>query len=582
MNERIFHLSGTESIEELRELLTWCTCRTVVFLFPQKSWIFQQNTDLQSLRDLADDQQKEIILVTQNALARTDIQSMGISVFASLEDREKTPFEQMKLAKDSDFSCKKISTIPLETLRNALQKKAVSCDTEKTEHLKNKISRPVLHSLILLGVFLFLFFLFVLHIAIPDAVINISPFKKEEEMHINVHMLSKSEFEESDLWRENNGIFAYPIEQVYEISKTFSHVSQEFQGKNATGKMKITNTLAEDFVFRGGTRMKNKEGIVFVTKSWVKIPAAKNGVSGVTVIDVVASEKDIYQKLQGERANMPKGQKFIFPGLSEKTRLDVTAENISPMTGGETKWQYKISEKDIEKAVSQLIKAARKQKKEELDFALSSLFAEEDAMAFLPLSGKQFESEILQISFEGKIYGISGENGWEKKSKKNGEPYPLSELIGQERTEFSGKIRVRVRNYAYSRESLFLLIAEKFKRSAPEGMELLSVDERVLNPEVLYVYDNNTRIKVSFSTRGVYKYVIEPKSKRGLQFSQKLKNSVLGLNAEEAKDHLINNFPEISDVDIQLWPFWVKNIPLLPEKIQLKQQKADIDTLEVE
>ena len=597
MNERIFHLTGTESIDELKELISWCNASTVVFLFPKKSWLFQQKTDLVALRDFADEKQKEVVVVTQNAIARTEIQAMGMSVFSSLEDREKTPFEKMKLSAGENYSCKKISSIPLETLKNAIQKKAKSCDEEKTIELKNKISRPVLHSLILLGVFLFVFFLFVLQVAIPDAVIEISPFKKEEEMHINVNMLSKSEYKESDLWRENNGVFAYPVEQVYEVSKTFSHVTQEFQGKNAEGEMKITNTLDEELVFRGGTRMETPDGITFVLKSWVKIPPARRGKPGIKIVHVVASERDKYEKLQGDRANIPKNQKFIFPGLSVKNQTKIFAENTTAMTGGETKWIYKMTKDDIEKAVSQLIKEVRKQKKDELEFALHSQFPTEKNMEFLPFEGGQFESEILEISFENKIYGRKGKDGWEKIMKtfeetqeediivnaETGEKASHVEkiesaydLIGEERTEFSGKIRVRVKNYAYSRDDLFALISEKFKRSAPKGMELLLVDKRVLHPEILGVYANNTRIKVSFSTRGIYQYIIEPKSKQGLEFSRRLKSEVLGMDREKAKVYLINNFPEISDVKISLWPLWVKKIPSLPEKITLHQVNVSV------
>ncbi len=551
MNERIFYLSGNESLEELKDFLEQCSADALFFLFPRKSWIFHQNTDLQALRDLADEKGKILTFVTQNALARTRIQAVGIDVLASLEDREQTPFEKMRAQKESGFSTQKISHIPIETLKNAIAKKQPS--SEETEDLKLKISRPVLHALLLLGVFLLGFFLFLLKVAIPDAMVEIEPFQKEEEMHINVHMLSASVFTETDLWRENNGVFAYPIEEVYEIEKTFSHVTQEFQGKNSEGRMKISNSLPEALTFRKGTRMENTAGVTFVTQKWITIPAAKGEENGEITISVEAAERNRYHTFQGEKANMPKGQKFIFPGLSSENQTKVTAENVTEMKGGETKWVYKLSKDDIEKAKGQLIEAARKQKKKEFEYGLSQKFLPEKNMEFLPLSGKQFESEILSITFES----------------------PEEELIGQDRSEFSGKIRARIKNYAYSRDDVFALIREKFSQNAPDGMELMSVNNRVLTPEVLYVYDENTRIKVSFSTRGVYQYIIEPKSKKGLLFAQKIKTEIAGKNKDEAKDLLVNNFKEISDVHISLWPFWVTSLPTLPEKIQLETAERE-------
>lgn len=551
MNERIFYLSGHESLEEMKEKITQCNADGIIFLFPRKSWIFHQNTDLQALRDTMDASKKNFTIVTKNALARTRIQAVGIPVLASLEDREKTPFAQMRTQKDSEFSAKKISNIPIETIRNASQKKKY-LQKGDIESLKLKISPPVIHALVLLGIFLFAFFLFLLKVAIVDARVEITPFQKEEEMHINVHMLSSPHFTETDLWRENNGIFTYPIEEIYEVKKTFTHITQEFQGKNASGKMQITNHLSTPLTLRSGTRIKNKKGVVFLLSDWVTVPATKGGKNGVISVSVEAAERDDNLKFQGEKANMPKGQQFFFPGLPDDMRTQVIAENTTEMIGGETKWINKISEDDIKRAKASLEEMAQKKKKEEIEYGVAQRFAPEENMGILPASGKQFEFEVLDISFDT----------------------PEEDLIGQDRTEFSGKTKVRVKNYVYSKNALFGLIAEKFKKNAPEGMELLSIDTHFLHPEVLNTYEENTRIKVSFSTRGVYQYVIEPKSKKGLIFSQKIKKEIIGKNQDEAKKILINNFKEISDVSISLWPFWVNNLPTLPEKIYLETKTS--------
>ncbi len=544
MNERIFHLSGNESLEVLKEFLEHCTADSILFLFPRKSWIFHQNTDLKKLRDFAEKKKKELTIVTNNALARITLQAVGIAVLATLEDREKTPFEKSR----ENFSSKKISTIPIETLRKALNKKTTPYISREKAPIFT-LSRPVLHALLLLGILLMGFFFFLLKIAIPVAVVKIAPFKKEEEMHINVHMLSKSVFQESDLWRENNGIFTYPIEKVFVLSKTFSGVSKEFLGENAHGKMKITNTLPEEFTFRNNTRIQNQDGVVFLIQDWITIPPAKNGESSEIEIEVVASEKDKYEKIQGEKGNMPKGQHFFFPGLKEEYQEKIFAENITPLEGGKTEWIYKITKSDIEKAKEQLIKEAKESEKTELLYEIEQLYPErKDEMEMLPLTGKQFLSEIVEIKFEK----------------------PEEDLIGEERTEFSGEIRVRVQNYIYSKNDLISLIEEKFKRSAPEGMDLLLVNRRVLVPEVLSLENNNTLLKVSFSTRGIYQYIIEPKSKKGLEFSQKVKKEIVGVRKDEAEKNLINNFEEVSDVQIDLWPTWVKTLPTLSEKIQFE------------
>jgi hypothetical protein len=545
MNERIFHLSGDEPIERLKEILDQCNADTVFFLFPRKSWIFRQNTDLQSLRNIADENQKELIIVTKNSTARKLIQSMGIGTLASLEDREKTPFEQQR----GDFSAQKISYIPLESLEKIIKKRGEDREGVEEEKIKKNFSRPVLHSLFLLAILIISFFVFLLHVAIPSVSVKISPFKKEEEMHINVHMLSISHFEETDLWRENNGIFVYPLEEVFTLEKTFSSISKEFRGENATGEMKIVNTTPEELTFRSGTRLQNDKGIIFLLPDWVNIPAAKNGVDGTVLVDVVASETSKYNKFQGEDANMPKGQQFIFPALSVENQSKVFAENTTAMEGGKTEWVYKIAQQDVDLAKEKLIEEAKEIEKKEMEYSLLKRFEGENSeMIMLPLDGIHVERELLGITFD----------------------VPEEELVGQERTEFTGKIQIRVKNYVYSNSELLKIVEGKFRRSAPEGMELLKIDTRVINPEILSAKEKNTRLKVSFSTRGIYQYVIEPKSKRGVDFSERAKKAILGKNVEEAKKELINNFKEVSDAQIDLWPFWTTKIPLLPEKIQLE------------
>jgi len=114
------------------------------------------------------------------------------------------------------------------------------------------------------------------------------------------------------------------------------------------------------------------------------------------------------------------------------------------------------------------------------------------------------------------------------------------------------------------------IIVSKFERLAPDGMKLSSINTDILVISLQNVNTEKNKMKVSVSTRGIYEYVVEPKSEKSAQFIQAAKMAIIGKNKEEAKIILLNNFKEVSDVEISLFPFWKRSIPLLPEKIDFK------------
>lgn len=533
MNERIFQCSGKEEIEELLDIVSSTACDTIIFQFPRNSILFQQKTNLQSLHATAESHKKTVIIVTQNARARKEIQSIGIQSIASIE--EKTT-QAISPASPSLPNLPKMATHPIDPEKFRTHK-----IPEDNSEIIQKISKPSLHALFLLGILAIALFIFIIFLSIPSANISIVPHRKETEMHMNVELLSQSSYLETDVWKASNGMFMVPVETTYEYRGTYTDVFKKVEGDNAKGQIEIINTTDAPIMLKQDTRVQTNEGLLYTLPRWVQVKA-----KSTHKVNVVASDQDIYRKVQADRANIPKGTLLLFPGLSLESQKKIYATSAEDFAGGSGTWRYSVNEKNIIDAKKEWTEMAKKQMDAEIEKKMNELKKEDNKNLRLitplePYAAFEVESFRFDIAEET--------------------------LIGQAIPAFSGSIKVKVKAYAYTQELMENLIRSKFERLAPDGMKLLSVNMDLLSVHIQTVNSEKNRIKANVSTRGIYEFIVEPKSEKAVIFIENAKKAILGKSEEEAKVILLNNFKEISDVNISLFPFWVSYIPSLPEKI---------------
>lgn len=533
MNERIYQCTGKEEIEELLEIVSSCLCDDIIFQFPRTSILFHQKTNLQKLHAFAEKHKKNIIIVTQNARARKEIQSIGIHSIASILDKQTivpTSIAPIPIIP-------KISNHPIDPEKFRIKNK----ETFPSDIIQ-KISKPSLHSLFLLGIFTIILFVFVVYLTIPNATIFITPQRKEIEMHINTELLSLDSYQEADLWKSTNGIFMTPIETTFEYKGIYTDVFKQVEGENAHGRILIINKGTEDMILKDGTRVQTKEGILFLLSHWVKVPA-----NGTLEVNVKASDLDVYRKVQADRANIKKDEILFFPGLSLDAQKKVYAVTVEDFSGGRGTWKYSVSSENIADAKKQWEEEAKKQVESEILKKLEEIQLqkpEEKLRLILPMDQYLF--------FEIQNY-------WFDESEDT--------LLSKAIPSFSGGIRVNVKAYAYSIQKMEEIIYSKFARLAPDGMKLLTINNDLLLVNIQTINTEKNKIKASVSTRGIYEFVVEPRSEKAKLFIDTAKQAILGKSKEEAKTILLNNFKEVSDVEISLFPFWNTTIPSLPEKI---------------
>ncbi|HIQ56441.1 TPA: hypothetical protein EYG96_00160 [Candidatus Gracilibacteria bacterium] len=590
---RILSFNGQETLHEITEEIQQSKADSLSLLFPRKAKIFKQKTDLQKLRNFCDEIQKEITIITQNSKARKEIESIGIRTLPSLEYEDYTPFEQPlkkeslpnifttqttipdnqeieEVISDTDILIEnKIEKI-LETVENKNKiENSDANDVKKTlEKLnisyipidrripqqKNRttnnphkiISKPVLHSLFILATVAFLLFGFIIQTVIPAAQVTITPSKKEIEMHINANFSDKRTYTEPNLLEKHNEVFMQSLQTNFQFTDRFTHVSKEFNGENAKGSIKLINNTNEDITLRKTTKLSFEDNLIIQLPEWITIP--KNG---NIIISFSMPPKDTYGSIVGNRGNKKKGEKLTIPGLPEEMQKNVYAEVNTEFIGGKSVWKYKIQKNDFEQAKLFFKRQAVEKAKQEANKLLKELNAKENnTFAFLSSDYRTLQTEVLEYKF--------AENEEE-----------FQKLLSKEQGFIEGKIKVRITIYIYNIQDIINLIELKYKNITPDGMFLKKINKELLTSSIQKISNENSQIKVSFSTRGIYEYSLDPKSDTERIFIMNVKKHITSKEAEHAKRSLINNFKEIATAEINLYPFWVRSLPSLPEKINI-------------
>jgi len=93
-----------------------------------------------------------------------------------------------------------------------------------------------------------------------------------------------SEQKEASILNSKNTVSVHQVALEVPLEYTFNVTTiDEMSTKNAYGTVEIYNELRQEQVFRPNTRFVTKDGVVFKTSDWIKIPPSTTN-SGVTVM----------------------------------------------------------------------------------------------------------------------------------------------------------------------------------------------------------------------------------------------------------------------------------------------------------
>lgn len=387
-------------------------------------------------------------------------------------------------------------------------------------------------------------FLFVFFRLLPSATVHVWPLQETLTHTVNVYLVSTG----AQVPTRVRTLPLYPVTVRAEKTLTFDDIGKEFTGTNAEVAMIVANEADEAYALRKGTRLTNQAGMIFRLQEDIFVEAG----STVTV-KAVADPVDLYGEIMGERGNVPAGLKWEFPGLSPEERAVVYARNDEPGVGGTSSFINVLREEDLVIAQKKLESELRLTARQLVDEERETRNAQSENASFVELR----YDELTYTSFD---------------------QFTLPrEFLGAkvDSVPVSGTISYTV--LLYDENALFEMLREELVDVVADDKEVLP--ESIRKEEmVLHVTDapweepNINWVKITVDLSAQQRFTLDPATPVGLEFSRAVREAVVGKSVDEA-EKIVKNMPEVSKVEVSLWPPWNRWLPSIPSNILITQEQ---------
>jgi len=301
-----------------------------------------------------------------------------------------------------------------------------------------------------------------------------------------------------------------PIEQA----QTFASSGKEVLGEEVSGKVTIINNYMKNQPLVATTRLLGPDNKLFRLKSTVNVPAG-----GKVEVEVYADEPSPDMAIGPSR--------FTIPGLWAGIQDKIYAQSSAPMQYSE-KIKYTIKQSDIDKAVSELRSSLLANAKKEIDLAYA-----------------EYDQSILQVDNNSINQEVQGK-------------------VGEEKANFSIKMKTMVTVAAFKSEDVYRLAKDKLAATLADDREILELSQS----DIAYTLDNfnlgqsTAAINVSFTAK------VALKNSAGVI----KKNNLAGLSLEQV-DAYLKGLPEVAGYEVRFFPSFIKKMPKLADRIEIVIKK---------
>ncbi len=562
-SRQIVYVEIDEEITSVFERVKNIRKREIMLVVPRKAIIFQSIVNLKILKEKLKALGKRLVIVTTDRNGIHLAQKVRIPVHSRVEVKKtEAPKEvshgakiqpiqaRRNIAQEEEppkrFTEKKISIKEfIHDLRLKSQKNKTP-DTP-TSFSFAKPSRKFLALIILVSIGLFAL---ITYIALPSATIYIRPKFDNIDFTVNITLADKRKNQDLLDTNKPNIIASEVISTTAKQTKVFNTASKEFNGKNASGKIKIVNTKDDPWSLREETRFQTDSGIVFRMFKGVEVPPrtrdeAGDLIPGAIIVPVVADPFDVYGEPIGERGNIPPSH-FIIPGLSKYNQRIIWGESTDYMKGGVTDYRPIVTADDIEAAKNQIQDNLTLMAKEELITYIDEVNQLNKTNLVLLDDSRYLKTELLDLRLS-------------------------EDLEGSYREKFEIFAKIEATGTAFDFDQLYALLKRELSSRTHPNMRIR--EDSIVPENITYeVIDEDEllgQIKITATIVGIEEFVIDSSTEAGAQFGSKLKEKILGFSIEEA-ENVVGNLGEVDAVEIKTWPVWVNHLPRVPESIEIK------------
>lgn len=335
-----------------------------------------------------------------------------------------------------------------------------------------------------------------------------------------------------------------PLTATLQKTVTFDHVSKKFMGASAEIPMTVVNTSSEEYFLQKGTRLTNQAGVLVRLQESIHVPAG-----GTSRVRTKADELDVYGEIIGVRGNVPKGLKWVLPGLSVEERTHVYGENLQAGTGGTTLYHTVLRAEDLE--------AAQRLLEQELLTAAKQMVEEERV-----LWNAHKEHAWLEILYYPELTRLVYTD------------FVLpQQFIGEEVRTVPVEGRITYTVLTYDAQALLDLLADELKAHVRDGREILAdtLQRDRLTVHVIDYADDLSWVKLTVDLTSKERHVLDPFSPTGILFGRRVRETIAGLSPHEALQ-ILRNMPEVQKAEVVLWPPWNARISTIPSHIVITEQ----------
>jgi len=302
------------------------------------------------------------------------------------------------------------------------------------------------------------------------------------------------------------------ITKEIEISQKFEVANFEEKTGVASGKIRIINNNNDSQQLIKTTRFLTAEGLLFRLKNNILIPAGK---------EILA---EVYADAEGAKYNI-QPTKFTIPGLAKNLQEKIYGISDEPMAGGMKKIGV-LTQADIDQAQKKFTGNLKQNIKTQLLLALAP--------------GENISDSLIK-------YEIKEQN--------------IKEKIGDQVENFTLTAKVLAQAVIVNEEQLLTTAKEKYK----EQLTLSGTKQNIAN------WQTNSfvaEIKASDAIKNNAILTVSLTAEIGGSFDLKKfdKKEIAGFD-KKGVEYYFSQFAGIKDLAIKFWPFWVRSVPAVSDKI---------------
>lgn len=320
----------------------------------------------------------------------------------------------------------------------------------------------------------------------------------------------------------DNGQIVLPGE-VLSASKN-TQVEITAQGKEqvnekARGKLTIYNAFDKNpQTLVATTRFESPDGKIFRLVKEVKVPGmrSENGkdVPGQIDADVVADQP-------GEAYNIPPTKNWKIPGFKGSARYEkFTAENVSPMAGGFSGERPKANDADKAAGEAKLKTALEQALEAQMNILLSEKFTLIPGATYFAVTKTQIQSDAARPE-AAILYG-----------------------------------EAEMRKMVFMEEMLKTALVKRFAEDLPEKARVETLSASYGEPRINW---SSGTMEVQITGKASFVPDLD---------SGKIIEDIKGKGEGDLKQYVFA-LPGIDNAKVSLWPFWVKDVPRNPDRIDV-------------